>query len=535
MYKKSLSAVPFIVFVFLLNASAALAQTADPSAGFVSPPPPPSGGSGASPTQPSGSFVQTPPFDPNHPPVPQGGQMPGTGIGGFDANRGSHGPGGMQGTQNQFQADPNRSNGERPRQFNDQNRQQFHGGEEDAGKFQQQQEQQQARMLKNAQNGLTQMQKMISGMEKRIASIEKKGGVVSAALKDSIGQAKNLMSKAQSASTMDEFHEAGLEDMRDLMDTINDEMQKAEMSTQFPAMVKQANRALTQQKKPLATARKRAASLKVNVESLLASWQAAVDAMSEGITKAQQSFKAGDTEEAVEALKDAVFDVMQTVDEYRQTFDMIANSQKMLAFATRELASIEKKLAALKKQGKDTSDADSALVLAKQTIQAVKDAIARSGIDPETLISTIEDAQDAKEELYSAMYDLTGLAQYNQPFQQMVPGLNMQQFQIPPGMQRFFGEPQQREQQQGEDRQGGFQQPGNSGALPRPAGSEGAPSRENHGGGFQQTPGTSGGGFPFFGPQSLDTTASSSLIASVLESIRKQVAELQIRIQGRTQ
>ena len=49
---------------------------------------------------------------------------------------------------------------------------------------------------------------------------------------------------------MDEFQSAGLEDMQDIMETINDGMQKAEMSTQFPAMLKQASKIIAQQKNP---------------------------------------------------------------------------------------------------------------------------------------------------------------------------------------------------------------------------------------------------------------------------------------------
>lgn len=542
MYKKCILASPVIVSALLLNASLALAQTPQPSSGGL-----------VSPSPSSSSFVSSPPpvdqhTSPNTSPAPQGGQIPPSGIGpgAFDQNRSGQGFGGTQGPQGQFQGDPNRAGGQQFQQFHDQNRQhddsnrqefqgRFHDQQRDGAdsreQQQEQQEQQQMQMLKNAQSGLTVMQRMIGGMEKRMASIEKKGGIISAALKSSIQQVKDLMSRAQGASTMDEFQGAGLEDMRDLMQTINDEMQKAEMSTQFPAMLKQAKRILAGQQKILGSAQKKAASLKVSVDSLLASWKSAVDAMSQGVNQAEQSFQAGNTEEAVAALKDNVFDAMQTTNDYRQTFEMIANSQKMLASAGRELASIEKKIASLKKQGKDTADAEAALSNAKDKIQAVKDAIAQASIDPDTLISTIQDAQDAKEELYNEMYDLTGQAQYNQPFQQSVPGLTMQQFQAPPGMQHFFGGPQQ-QQQQGENGQGGSGQPGNSGGFPRPAGGPQSAPSPNQGGGFQQTPGGSGGSLPSFGPQGFNYTGTSSAqAASVLESMRKQIEELRARVQ----
>ncbi|MEK7192930.1 MAG: hypothetical protein AAB682_02220, partial [Patescibacteria group bacterium] len=150
-------------------------------------------------------------------------------------------------------------------------------GQQGGPDFQKMQEQQQKQMLKNAQQGTKQMDKAIASIEKRIAAIEKKGGISSSDLKTAIQQAKEIIAKAKTAVSFDDMQNVGLEDMNEIRQTINDEMQKAEMSLQFPNMLKQANRTLTQQQKALATAQKKASTLKINVSSLMVKWQKSVD------------------------------------------------------------------------------------------------------------------------------------------------------------------------------------------------------------------------------------------------------------------
>ncbi|MBI4225132.1 MAG: hypothetical protein HY617_02270 [Candidatus Sungbacteria bacterium] len=494
MRTKCIRASSFIVSLSLLSMGQALAQTPPPSSDPAAVPPPP-----------QTNIIQPPPDQQT---MQQGGNVMPPSNGQFGQPQGQFpqgGPNGFNGQQGQ-------------QQFNDQMHQQGFSNQDGGGQQQNDErfKRQQEQMLKNAKNGLGRMQKMIATMEKRISLIEKKGGIASDTLKTSIQQAKDLMVKAQAASTMEDLQAAGLDDMHELMQTINDEMQKAEMSTQFSAMVKQATRAVAQQQKALASAQKKAGSLKISVDSLMAKWQKAVDDMTQGIAQARQLFQEGNIEDAVEALKDNVFDTMQTLGSYQQTFGMISNSQKMLAVATREMASIEKKIASLKKQGKDTGDAEAAVADGKAKIQAIKDAIAQPDIDPDTLIGAIEDAQEAKEQLYDAMYDLTGQQQYNhQQMQQSIPGLNMQQFQAPPGMQQFFGNGQQQ----------------NTNPMQQQGGMQNNPSgNDNRGFGQPMQPPFEGG------PQGVNRSNAPAVnpngvnTASALEAAQKQLEFLKARL-----
>ncbi len=360
-------------------------------------------------------------------------------------------------------------------------------GKMNEGMQEKQQEEMQARMLRGAQKGVAQMGKSIAAMEKRIAGIEKKSGVISSDLKNAVEQAKDLMAKAKAATTMDDFQAVGLENMWDVMQTINEEMQKAEMSTQFPGMMKQANRMLSQQQKALKSAQKKADSLKISVDSLLIKWQQSVESMSQSISQAQESFRAGNTMDAIDILQQEVFGAMQDIGNNQQVFEMISNSQKMLKMVEKEVISFEKKIAALKKRGKDTSDAESALLDVKAKIDAVKEVMAETDVSADTIIDAIQDAVEAKEALYEAMAELTG---QNYGVQgQSIPDFNFQQFQAPSSLEQFFTKP------------------------------EGGQHERN---------------FPQSGPQSLNNPVkANSQVASAILAAQKQIEELKKQIEAK--
>ena len=436
-----------------------------------------------------------------------GGMMNGQPRGNMQGQQGGFGQG-QQGGQEGFQGEGSEKYDKMQQEQND--------------RFEKQQKQQQERMLKNVKRSMAQMARGITQMDKRAANIQKRGGVISPELTAALQKGKDIVAKVNAATTMEEFQESGIEEAGDFMQTLNEEMQKAEMSTQFPRMVKEANKAVTRQQKSLASAQKRAARLKVSMDSLLSKWQEAVSGMTQAISEAQASFQGGDTETAVEILKDRVFDAMQDIGQHQQVFEMVSNSQKVLKSATAEITSITKKIASVAKKGEDTTEAESALEEAKAAVAEVRQIISDPDVDPETLIGAIEAAEEAKFNLYEAMTSLTG-QKYGSAGGYKIPGLNFKQLQAPSSLQQYF-RPQQEEQMMGGQQQG-F--PGMNGGGPGGFGPQiqQGPMIQQQ----QMIPFGPGG----FGPEGMSKPASATSRASIIESIQKQIGELSRQIQSR--
>ena len=286
---------------------------------------------------------------------------------------------------------------------------------------------------------------------------------------------------------------------------------------------------LKQQQSSLKRAQVRAKSIKVNVDSLLGSWQRAVDAITQAINDATQASQAGNADDAVNTLKDKVFDGFQDIGDFQQTFEMVANSQQMLKQGERELARVDKQVARLKRQGEDTANLEDLLVQARARVADIKSLIAQPTIDSEALIALVEDAQSMREEIYSALSDLTGQQFGQGQAQQQIPGLQFKPIEAPKGFGQLF--------QQGSD-QGrmtkerchvdelGADLPGscaqvqpilNSRQAPLPAGTQTSPAPS------PVTPSTSA--VP--GPQGLKNALDGlapSLRASVVDAFRQYVA-----------
>jgi hypothetical protein len=386
------------------------------------------------------------------------------------------------------------------------------------------QKQQQQRMLADMQRGSKQMERQLTMIEKRIAALKRKGAIIPADTQGAIDQIKAMVDKMKTATSPEDIEALmGDNDFGDLMQTINEGMQKAEMSTQLPRMLKEADRMLKQQQTALARAQTRAKSMKVNVDSVLSGWQKSVDAIAQGIADAGQASQNNNPEDAMDILKDKVFDAFHEIGDWQQTFSTVSNSQQMLKQADREMVKIDKQIARLKRQKEDTAELESLVAEARAKIAEIKDILAQPSVDSETLIRVIEEGQDIKEEIYEVLSDLTG-QQFGQAPQQ-IPGIQFKPMEPPKGLGQFFRDSDHENTKErcrvealGADVPGNCQEvqsvldsrSGSGGAVPMPL-----PKNQS----------TSTSAIP--GPHSLKNALddlSPSLRASVIDAFRKYMA-----------
>lgn len=303
------------------------------------------------------------------------------------------------------------------------------------GPDEKQMKQREEQMLKDMKRGSAQMERGVVTVEKRLKVLEGKGVPISEETKSALEKAKSLVSKMQGVQSADEIQDLGLEDFGDIMQTLNEGLQKAEMGAQFPKMLKQANNMLKQQQSALKRAQLRATSLKINVESLLADWQNAVNGISQAVSQADQLYKDGNIEAAIDRIKDNVFDAFQDIGDKQRVFEMVSNMQKMVKDADREIKNSERQIARVKKQGKDTSSLESLMAQGKAKLAEIKQAITQSNIDPDALIDLVQSTDDIRQQFMEELSSLTG-QQFGES--QQIPGLQMQQLQMPQGFEQFM-------------------------------------------------------------------------------------------------
>lgn len=291
--------------------------------------------------------------------------------------------------------------------------------------------------LKQMKRGVKMMEREITRIEKRFATLEAKNIVIDQAAKDAVVKIKEIIEKVNAAQKTEEVESVNMGDFGDLMQTVNEAMQKAEIGAQFPRILKEADRELTRQAGYLKKADTRAALLDVNIGSLLQDWHALVDQMTQIRDKAKADFAAGNTVDAIEALREEFFGKMEDLMQKRGAYEMLSNMTRMLRTADREVVTSGRTADRLEKKGEDIAKLREYIAQAKQQLADIRSIAKEADIDQEKLIDEIESFMDIKEAINDEIAALGG--QVIQTKLPQIPGLqNFKTFEAPQGFDSFM-------------------------------------------------------------------------------------------------
>lgn len=275
-------------------------------------------------------------------------------------------------------------------------------------KMQAQQDEQMKKQFAQMKKQFGQMGSMLKKVEARIAAVEKQGVKAPTELSEALASAKTALATIQSAQTMDD------DGVQDAMSTLSESgqtfgegMQKLEMLSQMPKMMKQAASEIKKLETAYAKSAKSAARLKIDVSAQLTEFRAAVDAIKAGYAEAQQLLQSGDAEGASEALQSSVWENMQDAYQYPGLIEALGNVRKYVATFDKFIAK-----AAKNKALAGNSEATSALSDMREKVAELKQAASRP-TDPEELRSAVSDIF----ELQSTIESEIGGSQQNGSFQ----------------------------------------------------------------------------------------------------------------------
>lgn len=291
--------------------------------------------------------------------------------------------------------------------------------------------------LKQMKRGVKMMERELARIEKRIAALEAKGVKIDASAKDAAVKIRDIIARVNAAQKAEDVESVDMGDFGDLMQTINESMQKAEIGAQFPRILKEADRELTRQQGYLKKADARAALLDVNIGSLLQEWHALVDQMTQIRDKAKADFAAGNTEAAIEAIHEEFFGKMEDLMQKRGAYEMLSNMTRMLRTADREIATSGRTADRLAKKGEDVTKLREYIAEAKQQLADIRAIGKEADVDQEKLIDEIEQFMDIKEAINDEIAALGG--QVIQTKLPQIPGLqNFKPFEAPQGFDMFM-------------------------------------------------------------------------------------------------
>jgi len=280
------------------------------------------------------------------------------------------------------------------------------------------------------QRWLKDMQRVVPSLEKRMATLERKGYKILQSAKDAMVKMKEMLEKAKSGA---EESDLDMGETSQLMEDINEGINQAEMASRFSSQMKEVERQIKTFNSSITRAQKKAKVMKTDISGFMSEWQALLSEITSAKDQAKKKISEGDVDAAIDLMSGEVNDKMEEIGDKQRVFDLISNTNQIIRQINTDIKMLEKYLLQAKRKGENTARMQELINQGKADAQKLKDILSRTPIDSELLIQTLEELYDAKAEFMDEFQSDASMA----PLQ----NYQMQQMQIyqQPMMQGGYG------------------------------------------------------------------------------------------------
>ncbi len=338
-----------------------------------------------------------------------------------------------------------------------------------------------AQRLQDVKRGVKGMEQGMRMFEKQLAMFAKQKVAVPQEVTDTLAKIKEMIGKIKNAQTWDEVEAAGLEDMQDMFQKLDESRQQLEVLARWPQTLKQVDRELkrlTTELKKTKTLAVRLVKKGVDVSGLAAEFEAAVGKLKSVRDDAVAKIGAGQSEEAFDLLENEFFGQMEDVWEFQQVIMMMSNLGRFASDFKRGINDAQNQIKRLQRQKLDVTELQDLLNQGKAKGNEVLALMKVKPIDQDAVMAGIQELENLMQEFEGKMEELTGEERGGpMPWEQGKD--QFQRMEMPSGVQKFI--PQRESGNQG----GG---PGGMGSGPQMSPEDFGP---------QTGPGTAGGGPSF--------------------------------------
>ena len=279
--------------------------------------------------------------------------------------------------------------------------------EEDQKKMEEEQKKMDERRFKDMKKGLSQFASGAKMMKKSVAKIKiansKCGVGMPEELENALAQTDNLVGKINVAKTAEELDEI-VGDIQDVGSVMQDWGPRMGDLSRLCQMLKRADRDAKQFDRNLKRVESQVkANKKVDLSELLAEFKTAVLAQKDVLVQAKELAKT-DQDAALEKIEDEFYGNMDNLGNLQMQINAIINISRGLKDIAREINTYASQIKALTRKKIDTADMQALLNNLKSQIEEIKNSV-KSKADPEEIISQVEAAFDARQELQDALQE----------------------------------------------------------------------------------------------------------------------------------
>lgn len=205
--------------------------------------------------------------------------------------------------------------------------------------------------LANMKKSFVRVTKDLASIEKRFVALQKKGATLTEECSSALSSAKGIVAGVQTAETMEAAQDAGIEELRDQFDTLNDCRQTMERLAQLPKILKRVDSEI----KKAETRWNRAKKSAKDLAEIVAEGGKVIQDMKDARNSVTEAAKVGDMDTVEATIEDNIFGRMDDLDAVIQKISAVKQTKQFIAQFTRRMSDAKRLVAKLKKAGHDTS------------------------------------------------------------------------------------------------------------------------------------------------------------------------------------
>ncbi|MFH0854634.1 MAG: hypothetical protein V1891_04035 [bacterium] len=268
-----------------------------------------------------------------------------------------------------------------------------------------------AQRLNDIKRELKNISKELAKFEKQVEKLKKQKFAVPDDLAEVLKNIKTTVDAIQKAKTWEEAETAGIEDVRDLWDALNENRQKLEMLSRWPQTLKEIDRELKKLDQELKRAKKTADSAKkkgIDIFELYNNFENAVNNLKNAKGVALKKMADGDSEGAFEVIENDLFDQMEDTWEYQRLLFTISDLGKIKSEIKKRLNEFHRMMTQLKKKKIDVSEIEKLIVYATIKGKEIETLLKAKPVDIDKVMDMLGALEDLKQEFDETANELLG-------------------------------------------------------------------------------------------------------------------------------
>jgi len=300
-----------------------------------------------------------------------------------------------------------------------------------------------AQRVQQVQQGMKGLDSGLKMYDKLIAKLTKQGIAIPADIADNLNQVKTIVAAVKAAKTWEEMQNAGIDDLQDLMQTLDQNRQQLDALSRWPQTLKQVDSILkqlnTELKRDKAVVTK-LAKKNIDLAGIYSDFETAVNQLKSVRDDAVTKMQAGQAEDAFNALQDDFFGQTNDVWQSAQVIQMMNNLGGFNSQFKQNVSKAKQQISNLKKQKIETGELEDLLAQAQAKGQEILDLMKVKPVDTDSIMNSMEELQTLQQDFSDKVSELTG-GETVMPWEQGPQQFN--QISLPSSVGKYIQQPQQ--------------------------------------------------------------------------------------------